>query len=110
MQKVINFLQKDHLIFLFGAGDREKRRLEVWEKAYKNVYSTPRKINFKDQLNLMAYLDLMISMDSANAHLAANTGIKVLTLWGMTHPFCGFSPFQQPLDHALTLGLSLIHI
>ena len=103
MQKVINFLQKDHLIFLFGAGDREKRRLEVWEKAYKNVYSTPKKINFKDQLNLMAYLDLMISMDSANAHLAANTGIKVLTLWGMTHPFCGFSPFQQPLDHALTL-------
>ena len=103
MQQVINFLQKDHLIFLFGDGLKEKQRLEVWEKAYKNVFSTPGKINFEDQLNLIAYLDLMISMDSANAHLAANTGIKVLTLWGMTHPFCGFSPFQQSLDHALTL-------
>ena len=103
MQQVINFLQKDHLIFLFGAGETEKHRLEVWENAYKNVYSTPGKINLKDQLNLMAYLDLMISMDSANAHLAANTGIKVLTLWGMTHPFCGFSPFQQSLDNAITL-------
>ena len=51
----------------------------------------------------MPYLDLMISMDSANGHMAANTGIRVLTLWGMTHPFCGFSPFNQPLDHAITL-------
>ena len=104
MQQVINFLQKDHLIFLFGAGVKEKQRLEVWEKAYKNVYSTAGKINLKDQLNLMSYLDLMISMDSANGHLAANAGIKVLTIWGMTHPFCGFFPFQQPLDHALTLN------
>ena len=51
----------------------------------------------------MAHLDLMISMDSANGHLAANTGIRVLTLWGMTHPFCGFSPFNQPPNHALIL-------
>ena len=57
MQQVINFLQKDHLIFLFGAGVKEKQRLEVWEKAYKNVYSTAGKINLKDQLNLMSYLD-----------------------------------------------------
>jgi len=103
MQQVIHFLQQDHQIFLFGAGQEEKQRLEVWEKAYANVYSTVEKINLKEQLNLMPYLDLMIAMDSANGHLAANAGISVLTLWGMTHPFCGFSPFDQPLDHALTL-------
>ena len=54
----------------------------------------------------MAHLDLMISMDSANAHMAANTGVRVLTLWGMTHPFCGFSPFNQPSGYALTLNRS----
>ena len=103
MQQLINYLQKDHQIFLFGAGEKEKERLEVWEKAYTNVYSIAGKINLRKQLDLMAYLDLMISMDSANGHMAANMGTKVLTLWGMTHPFCGFAPFNQPLDHALTL-------
>ena len=103
MQQLINYLQKDHQIFLFGAGEKEKERLEVWEKAYTNVYSIAGKINLRKQLDLMAYLDLMISMDSANGHMAANMGTKVLTLWGMTHPFCGFAPFNQLLDHALTL-------
>ena len=103
MQQVINFLQKDHQIFLFGAGKKEQEQLEVWENAYKNVCNTAEKIKLKEQLDLMPYLDLMISMDSANGHMAANTGIRVLTLWGMTHPFCGFSPFNQPLDHAITL-------
>ena len=103
MQHVINFLQKDHQIFLFGAGKKEQEQLEVWENAYKNVCNTAEKIKLKEQLDLMPYLDLMISMDSANGHMAANTGIRVLTLWGMTHPFCGFSPFNQPLDHAITL-------
>ena len=51
----------------------------------------------------MMGVDLMISMDSANGHLAANYGISVLTLWGLTHPFCGFSPFNQPATNALLL-------
>jgi ADP-heptose:LPS heptosyltransferase len=38
-------------------------------------------------------LTLMISMDSANGHLAANCEVPVLTVWGMTHPFCGFCTF-----------------
>ena len=86
---------------------KRKKRLEVWEKAYNNVYSTVGKISLGEQLDLMPYLDLMISMDSANGHMAANYGTKVLTLWGMTHPFCGFAPFNQPLDHSLTLDRSL---
>ena len=107
MQQIIHYLNKDHQIFLFGAGEKEKKRLEVWEKAYNNVYSTVGKISLGEQLDLMPYLDLMISMDSANGHMAANYGTKVLTLWGMTHPFCGFAPFNQPLDHSLTLDRSL---
>ena len=103
MQQVIAYLQKDYQIFLFGAGKNEIKRLEVWEKAYKHVYNTAGKISLREQLDLMSYLDLMISMDSANGHLAANSGIPVLSLWGLTHPFCGFTPFNQPLDHSITL-------
>jgi ADP-heptose:LPS heptosyltransferase len=44
----------------------------------------------------------MVSMDSGNAHLSAMFGIKTITLWGATHPFAGFSPFNQPLENCLT--------
>ena len=43
----------------------------------------------------------MLSMDSGNAHMAAMLGVKVITIWGVTHPFAGFSPFNQPNDYAL---------
>ena len=41
-------------------------------------------------------------MDSGNAHIAAMLGVKVITLWGATHPFAGFKPFNQPDDFCLT--------
>jgi ADP-heptose:LPS heptosyltransferase len=49
----------------------------------------------------------MISMDSANGHLAANCGIPVLTIWGMTHPFCGFIPFDQPTENSIMIDRNL---
>jgi ADP-heptose:LPS heptosyltransferase len=43
----------------------------------------------------------MLSMDSGNAHMAAMLGTPVVTLWGATHPYAGFSPFNQPESNAL---------
>ncbi|MNE77225.1 hypothetical protein D3C80_1735240 [compost metagenome] len=40
-------------------------------------------------------------MDSGNAHIAAMLGVKVVTLWGATHPYAGFLPFNQSLENAL---------
>jgi hypothetical protein len=34
-------------------------------------------------------------------------GVKVITLWGATHPFAGFSPFNQPLENALVSDRNL---
>jgi hypothetical protein len=28
-------------------------------------------------------------------------GVKLITLWGATHPFAGFLSFNQPLENAL---------
>ena len=35
-------------------------------------------------------------MDSGNGHLAAMYGVEVITIWGVTHPYAGFVPFNQP--------------
>ena len=44
----------------------------------------------------MSKLDLMIAMDSSNMHMAALVGTKVISIWGGTDPFSGFSAWMQP--------------
>ena len=54
-----------------------------------------------EEIQLISLLNLMISMDSANGHLASNYNVPVITLWGSTHPCLGFTPFGQPKEHSI---------
>lgn len=83
-------------IFLFGGGKKEIAQLKKLENPFANVTNVAGKLTFEEELALISNLDLMLSMDSGNGHLAAMYGIPVLTLWGVTHPFAGFAPFNQP--------------
>jgi ADP-heptose:LPS heptosyltransferase len=103
MQKVIDALasNKNSTIFLFGGGQKEKEQLQSLVGNKTNVLNMAGKIPFQEELNLISNLDVMLSMDSGNGHIAAMLGIPVVTLWGATHPFAGFLPFNQTLDNAL---------
>jgi len=91
---------KQYKIVLFG-GSADKKQLITWETKYKNVVNGAGLFSFEEELILISNLDLMLSMDSGNAHLAAMYGKKVVTIWGVTHPYAGFYPFGQPLENAL---------
>ncbi len=54
---------------------------------------------------LMSQLDLMISMDSANMHIASIFGIRVLSIWGATHPKAGFSGYGQTPDSEMQVNI-----
>lgn len=103
MQKVIDelALNSNNKIFLFGGGKIEIELLNSFSKIKNNVIVIAGKLNFSQELELISNLDVMLSMDSGNAHIAAMLGIKVVTLWGSTHPYAGFSPFNQPLENCL---------
>jgi ADP-heptose:LPS heptosyltransferase len=101
MKEVIATLSKDYKIVLFGGGKREITLLNEVEYTYKNVINTAGKLTLDEELDVISNLDAMLSMDSGNAHLAAMLGVKVITIWGVTHPFAGFAPFNQPEDYAL---------
>lgn len=90
----------DYKIFLFG-GKQEMEILDTISKNRENVINIAGRIKFKQELQLITNLDIMLSMDSGNAHIAAMYGVKVITLWGATHPFAGFLPFNQPIENAL---------
>jgi len=102
MQKVILDLSENqnHKIFFFG-GKNELNSLKNLQQNLKNVILVANKLTFKQELQFIPHLDVMLSMDSGNAHIAAMYGIKVVTLWGNTHPFAGFVPFNQPLENSL---------
>ncbi|MEG0916848.1 MAG: glycosyltransferase family 9 protein [Myroides sp.] len=102
MQKVILDLSENqnHKIFLFG-GKNELNSLKNLQQNLENVILVANKLTFKQELQFIPHLDVMLSMDSGNAHIAAMYGIKVVTLWGNTHPFAGFVPFNQPLENSL---------
>ena len=103
MAKLIDTLalNNNYKILLFGGGDQEIAILNSFSKNKENVICVAGKIKFQQELQLISNLDVMISMDSGNAHIAAMLGLKVITLWGSTHPFAGFSPFHQPSQNAL---------
>jgi ADP-heptose:LPS heptosyltransferase len=104
MQQVIDDLAKNtsNKILLFGAGNEEIKKLNQLKSKYENVLVLAGKTNLKEELAIISNLNVMLSMDSGNAHIAAMLGVKVITLWGATHPFAGFQPFHQPDDFCLT--------
>ncbi|MFD2551548.1 glycosyltransferase family 9 protein [Bizionia sediminis] len=100
MKQVIATLSKKHQVLLFGGGPKEIQILNqlATPPAVVNVAGA---LNFNEELDLISNLDVMLAMDSGNAHLAAMLGVKVVTIWGVTHPYAGFAPFNQPEDYAL---------
>ena len=109
MQKVIDQLaeNKNNKILLFGGGKKEIELLNTLSKDKKNVIVVAGKIKFQKELQLISNLDIMLSMDSGNAHIAAMLGVKVIVLYGATHPFAGFLPFNQSIENALVPDLNI---
>jgi ADP-heptose:LPS heptosyltransferase len=109
MQEVINQLSEnqEYKIFLFGGGKKEIELLDTLSSSKENVINMAGQLKFQQELQLISNLDVMLSMDSGNAQIAAMLGVKVITLWGATHPYAGFSPFNQPIENALVSDRNL---
>lgn len=102
MQEVLHQLSKNTqgTIFLFGGGAKETAQLQQMATA-SNTQVVAGKFSLAEELALISNLQVMLSMDSANGHLAAIYGVPVVTIWGATHPCLGFTPFQQPIKNSL---------
>lgn len=108
MEEVVAALQgmEGVKIFLFGGGGAEQRVLDSWEEKYPTAVSLAGKNHgFAVEMALLNHLDVMVAMDSANMHLASIVGTKVVSVWGATHPYCGFKGWRQ--DGADTVQLAM---
>ena len=109
MEQVINQLINNHpscRIYLFGGGKEEKEILNGWASKYDNCTNASAKLKgLSEELILMSHLDVMVSMDSANMHLASLVHTPVVSVWGATHPYAGFMGWGQNPDNAVQISL-----
>lgn len=93
--ELVKILAEKYPVYFFGGGASETETLENWEKQIPNTKSLAGKLTISEELAHIRNLELMISMDSANMHLASVVGTRCLSIWGSTHPFAGFLGFGQ---------------
>lgn len=93
-------------VFIFGFGQEESALIEEWRSGAENIVNMASlKIGLPAELHLLAHCDVMLSMDSANMHLASLVGLRVVSVWGATHPCCGFLGYGQRPEDAVQLEL-----
>ena len=108
MEQVIAELTKrdNYYIFLMGGGKAEKIALRPIVRKYKNVISMAEiKHKFIDEYALLAKCELMLTMESANMHLASLVDTQAMTIWGPTSPACGYLGYNQVVEDDIQLDM-----
>lgn len=106
METVVKELtEKGCHIYLYGSKGNEANILARWSQRYRQCISIAGSYPLETELAIMSRMDLMLTMDSANQHLASVTGVRAVTLWGSTTPLCGFLGYRQSEKDALLSGL-----
>lgn len=97
MEEVLAVLvQHPHIkVLLMGGGAAEVAQLTALAIKHPAAVVVAGRFYLQEEMVIISNLDVMISMDSANMHLASLFGVPVVSIWGATHPFAGFMGFGQ---------------
>lgn len=98
--------RRQHIsLIFFGGPGVEAQTLAAWENEFKGTRSMAGRHSLQEELKQLKELDMMVSMDSANMHLASLFNVPVLSIWGATHPYAGFMGWRQSSAWAVQLDL-----
>lgn len=99
MEQVVGIISNHHpscRIFFFGGGHKEIEIINSLVEKYPNSTNASAILgSLRNELILMSHLDLMVSMDSSNMHMASLVNCPVVSIWGATHPYAGFMGWGQ---------------
>lgn len=104
-------------VVLFGGGDKEMAVFERWTARYDGVVTAaeligragdlaPLRSPMEAEMAIMSGCEAMLSMDSANMHLASLAGTRTVSIWGATHPYTGFMGWRQREEDAVQLPMA----
>ncbi len=92
-------------VYLFGSRGEEEKTLQEWVARNPKLNLMAGKLTIEEELAAMGRIEVMVSMDSANMHLASLAGTPVVSIWGSTIPQCGFLGYGQTPDRAVWLDI-----
>ncbi len=93
--------------FFFGGGGKEREIVEGWASQFgSSVSLAGKRYGFATELALINHLDAMVTMDSANMHLATIASTPTVSIWGATHPYCGFKGWHQSDNDIVQLPMT----
>lgn len=90
--------------FLFGGGAREIEFLdELGRQLPGKCHRVAGSLALDEELVLISFLNLMVTLDSANMHMAMLVDTPLLSIWGGTYPDVGFGPYGYGADSLLQI-------
>lgn len=103
-----HFDRKENIkIFVFGFGESERKAINQLAKRCPHVVNmADASLGIGAELSLLSHCDVMLSMDSANMHLASIVGLRTVSIWGATHPYTGFLGWNQSTSDVVQLAMT----
>lgn len=91
MRRVIAALSERYeRIYIHSGGGDELDFAREMERAHPNVEALFGRVKLSGEIDLIAHLDCVVTMDSLVMHLASLTATPAVSVWGATHPSLGF--------------------
>ena len=100
VRELIKMIRDNHRVKIFVFGARKERQKEQI-KGLLGDDVIDINMGLSDELAIISNLEFMVSMDSANMHLASLVGTKVISIWLSTHPDTGFYGYAQDRGDAI---------
>lgn len=101
--EAVKIIAQHEKVYFFGGGKEEKEILQKWQEEIPNTQSLAGSLTLAEELDAISGLRLMVSMDSANMHLASLVGTRCISVWAQTHPYAGFLGYGQSIDDAVQI-------
>ena len=103
---VRHFDREPYRLYFFGGSQAERLLIRQWNREFKRAVPLKDGIGLEKEMAIIGKLNVMVSMDSANMHLASMAGVPVVSVWGPTHPYAGFYGVGQNPLNAVQLNIA----
>lgn len=92
-------------VFIHSGGGAEAAFAQRMEREHPRVTALWGRVRLAGELDLIAHLDCIVTMDSVAMHMAALVATPVVSVWGATHPALGFMGYGCSMTEVVQLDL-----
>ncbi len=101
MKSLMDLISENSTVHFYLLGGSSEGAV-LQEIAPSNSTILAGKYSLEEELGIISNLDLVITLDSSNMHMASLVGTPVISIWGATDPLAGFGAWGQPIERSIS--------